>query len=165
MKKYISIVVPLMVLMLHSLPALTQGVGINTSGAPNNNSILDVTATNKGILIPRIDYANRPINNLVSGMLLFVTANGPDGNNAFYYYNGSAWVRFYHIKEYQSLGLSNDTLSINPGNYVFLGSVFPIQGYIKCGLNYINPLTDNNNCGSCGNVCPNGKVCTNGTCL
>jgi hypothetical protein len=127
--------------------------------------MLDVTATNKGILIPRIDYANRPVTNVTSGMLIFVTANGPDGNNGYYYYNGSAWLRFYHIKESQTLGLSNNILSINPGNSVDVGNIFPVQGYLKCGLNYINPLTDNNNCGSCGHVCAVAQVCTNGTCL
>ena len=148
-----------------SQAASAQSVGLNTWGAPNSNSIFEISATNKGILIPRIDYANRPVINVATGMLIFVTSNGPDGNNGFYYFNGSAWVRYYHIKEQQNLALSNDTLYINPGNNVDLGNIFPIQGYIKCGFNYINPLTNNSNCGSCGNVCPSGKTCTNGTCL
>ena len=147
-----------------SITAFGQGIGINTA-VPNSNSLLEINSANKGVLIPRIDYANRPTVNVTSGMLVFVTANGPDGNNGFYYYNGTAWIRLYHIKEQQTLSLSNNILTINPGNSVDLGSVFPIQGYIKCGLNYINPLTDNNNCGSCGSVCAAGKYCTNGTCL
>lgn len=79
-------------------PAMSQSVGINTGGVPNSNSMLEVQSTNKGILIPRIDYANRPTINVTSGMLIFVTANGPDGNNGYYYYNGSAWVRFYRLR-------------------------------------------------------------------
>lgn len=145
-------------------PAFSQSVGINTI-TPNANSVLEISAGNKGVLIPRIDYVNRPTVNVPSGMLVFITANGPDGNNGYYYYTGTSWVRFYHFKEQQMLSLSNNILTITPGNSVDLGNVFPIQGYVKCGLNYINPQTDNNNCGSCGNICPIGKVCTNGVCL
>jgi len=32
-------------------------------------------------------------------------------------------------------------------------------GLICCGANHINPWTDNNNCGVCGNVCPAGSTC------
>jgi Na+-translocating ferredoxin:NAD+ oxidoreductase RnfC subunit len=28
----------------------------------------------------------------------------------------------------------------------------------------VNRQTDNNNCGTCGNVCPAGQICSNGTC-
>lgn len=165
MKRITVIKLFLLLVIALSQPAFSQSVGINTLATPNSNSMLDVYAANKGILIPRIDYANRPVTSVTSGMLIFVTANGPDGNNGYYYYNGTAWVRFYHIKEQQALALSNDTLYINPGNNVDLGNVFPIQGYIKCGFNYINPMTDNNHCGTCSTVCPGGKVCTNGVCL
>lgn len=67
-----------------------QNVGINTDGSlPNPNAMLDVKSTNKGILIPRIDYNNRPTVNVPSGMLIYVVTNGPLGNNAYYYYNGT----------------------------------------------------------------------------
>lgn len=70
------------------------GVGISRDGSsPDVNAILDVKATDKGILIPRIDFSNRPISNLTSGLLVFVIANGPQGNNAFYYYDGIDWVK------------------------------------------------------------------------
>ena len=142
-----------------------QGVAINTDGSlPNANAILDVKSSTKGILIPRLDYANRPTGTLATGMLIYVTANGPDGNNAFYYYDGTSWLKVRNNTEQQTLSLSHDTIYISGANYVPLGSVFTNQGYIKCGTNYINPSTDNQNCGACGNVCPPGQACGNGTC-
>lgn len=70
------------------------GVAINTdSSNSDRNAILDVKATDKGILIPRIDFNNRPKSFLTSGLLIFVIANGPQGNNAFYYYDGTDWVK------------------------------------------------------------------------
>jgi hypothetical protein len=53
--------------------------------------MLDVESASKGILIPRIDYNNKPANP-ANGLLIYVTVNGPLGNNAFYYYNGSEWL-------------------------------------------------------------------------
>ena len=142
-----------------------QSVGINTGASIDGNAMLEVRSTNKGILIPRIDYNNRPLASVLSGTTIFVTANGPAGNNAFYYYNGSTWLKCSVSTEKQQLSKLNDTLYINPpGNHIYLGDVFPVSGYIKCGLVYINPFTDNNNCGACGNVCGGGTICKNGTC-
>ncbi|MBI3295705.1 MAG: hypothetical protein HYZ71_13345 [Deltaproteobacteria bacterium] len=37
-------------------------------------------------------------------------------------------------------------------------------GETKCSGKCVNLQTDNNNCGSCGNVCPTGQSCSSGTC-
>ena len=67
-------------------------IGINSDGSnPDNNAMLDVKATDKGILIPRIDYNNRPIT-LTEGMLIYVNANGPAGNG-YYYFDGTSWTK------------------------------------------------------------------------
>ena len=142
---------------------ITQNVGVNNP-TPDVNATLDVKATNKGILIPRIDYLARPTGSVIAGMLIYVTVNGPSGNNAFYYYNGTDWVKFTLQPENQSLSLNGVSLTISGSNTISLGDTFPIQGYIKCGSIYINPYQNNNNCGSCGNVCPVGKTCVNGSC-
>jgi len=144
---------------------LSQGMAINSSGtSADTGAMLDVNSTNKGILIPRLDYSTRPLTGVANGMLAFITANGPDGNNAFYYFNGTAWVRFYNYNEHQNLSLSNDTLTISLGNYVDLSDVFPVAGYTKCGNAYYNFLTDNNHCGSCLVACPSGQNCISGVC-
>ncbi len=37
-------------------------------------------------------------------------------------------------------------------------------GTLKCAVGCIDPQTDFNNCGTCGNVCGQGQTCTAGTC-
>lgn len=64
-------------------------LGLGTS-SPNASAIIDLSATNKGILIPRIDYNNKPAFP-ATGCMVFVTSNGPQGNNAFYFYDGANW--------------------------------------------------------------------------
>lgn len=41
---------------------------------------------------------------------------------------------------------------------------FPIY-LTNCNGTYVNLDTDNNNCGNCGDTCPTGQVCENGTCV
>lgn len=64
-----------------------QNVGIGTS-SPNTSALLDLTSTNKGLLIPRVTQTQR--NNIVTpavGLLVYQT----DNTTGFYYYNGSSW--------------------------------------------------------------------------
>ncbi|MBT6686964.1 MAG: hypothetical protein HOB05_11595, partial [Bacteroidetes bacterium] len=56
------------------------------------SAMLDVKSTNKGMLIPRIDFDDKPASP-ATGLLIYVSANGPSGNNAFYYYSGTAWLK------------------------------------------------------------------------
>lgn len=64
----------------------TANVGIG--GTPNASAKLDISATDKGILIPRVTLANRPASP-VAGLLIYQTDNTP----GFYYYTGAAWNR------------------------------------------------------------------------
>lgn len=125
---------------------------------------LEIYAVNKGILIPRLDYNARPLTSIASGMLIYVIANGPAGNNAFYYYTGSSWLKYKEQTEKQSLSLAGTAISISNANTVLFGDIFPVQGNIKCNGIFINPYTDINNCGACGNICPGVQTCKNGTC-
>jgi len=65
-------------------------VGINTT-TPNASSILDITSTTRGVLVPRMTQAQRNvIASPATSLLIYQTDNGP----GFYYYNGSSWVSF-----------------------------------------------------------------------
>ncbi|MDO6435208.1 tail fiber domain-containing protein [Flavitalea sp. BT771] len=66
-----------------------QNVGINTTGSqPHASSMLDISSTSKGLLIPRMTAAQRAaIPAPATGLQVYQT----DGAAGFYYYNGSAW--------------------------------------------------------------------------
>lgn len=65
-------------------------VGIDTT-TPNASAALDITSTTKGVLIPRMTFAQR--NLIVSpatGLLIYQTDSTP----GFYYFNGVSWQSF-----------------------------------------------------------------------
>jgi len=63
-------------------------VGIG-SMTPDSSAILDVRSTTKGVLIPRMDSAQRAaIADPATGLLVYQT----DGTDGFYFYNATAWV-------------------------------------------------------------------------
>ena len=63
-------------------------VGIGTT-TPNDSAALDITSTTKGLLIPRMNNAQRQaISSPVAGLMIYQT----DGTVGFYYYNGSSWA-------------------------------------------------------------------------
>lgn len=75
--------------------SLGQGVGINTTGAAaNSKSMLDVDATGKGMLIPRMTWASRPtgLSSTEAGMLIYSTDGDGTNGPGFYYYTGTAWT-------------------------------------------------------------------------
>src|SRR5436190_2574857 len=80
--------------LLFTTVALSQNIFPATGAAgigtltPDASSLLDVTSTTKGILIPRMTQAQRnAIVAPVIGLMIFQTTNTP----GFYYYDGSAW--------------------------------------------------------------------------
>ena len=95
--------------------ALSQNVGINASGnMPDASAMLDVSATNKGLLIPRValtgstDAATIP--SPVTSLLVYNTATaGTAPNNVipgYYYWNGTNWVGLV-------TGIKNDQYSLS----------------------------------------------------
>lgn len=76
---------------LTSVVVNAQSFAINTTGTnADNSSILDVSSTNKGLLIPRMDKtARNAIATPATGLLIYQT--GPD-SSGFQYYNGAQWL-------------------------------------------------------------------------
>ncbi|MEP6597144.1 MAG: tail fiber domain-containing protein [Ginsengibacter sp.] len=68
----------------------TQNISINATGAlPHASAILDVSAANKGILLPRTSTISRlAIANPAKGLILYDSTVA-----AFYFYNGTAWAQ------------------------------------------------------------------------
>jgi hypothetical protein len=73
-----------------SLPIFAQNVGLNADGSvPDASAILDMKATDKGVLVPRMTAAQRTaIASPAIGLLVYQTSV-PVG---FYYYDGTAWA-------------------------------------------------------------------------
>jgi hypothetical protein len=77
-------------LLLISSQLKSQNVGINETGSnPDGSAMLDVTSTNKGILIPRLTRAQKfLINTPANGLLIYQT----DDTMGFWYYETNKWV-------------------------------------------------------------------------
>lgn len=101
----------LIIIMMSLLPTMLHAqVGFNAAGdAPDNSAMLDVSSTDKGILIPRMTAAQRDlISNPAEGLMVFAT-----DQNRFYYYDGSAWTLFDGPKS--SKGLED----LQPGDSLY----------------------------------------------
>lgn len=110
-------------------PSYSQVAIGATQFTPNACSMLEVRASNRGILIPRIDYNNRPTSP-VKGCLIYDTINGPSGDNIFYYYNGTSWVAIGGSVNYDSIPFVHNaarsvTYQRNTGDNVGIGTSTP----------------------------------------
>ena len=75
--------------LLFSTISFSQ-VGIGTT-SPDASSVLDITATDAGLLVPRMTLTNRDnITAPATGLMIYQTDNTP----GFYFYDGSAWSAF-----------------------------------------------------------------------
>jgi hypothetical protein len=75
-----------------------QNVGINSTGAaPNGDALLDISSTNKGLLIPRVSIPNLtligPITGGATTSLLVYNTNAATGLG-YYYWDGADWIKF-----------------------------------------------------------------------
>jgi hypothetical protein len=106
-----------------------EGVSINTTNAlPDQSAILDVSATNKGVLIPRVNIQNltdasAPVNNPQISLLVYNT-NITTGIG-FYYWTGNEWKKLVtdidlqdnsSINEIQDLSLNGYILTLTNDN-------------------------------------------------
>lgn len=110
---------------LLSLSVTAQNVGINTTGAvPLASAMLDIDATNRGLLIPRVALtatnAAGPITAPATSLLVYNSATaGVAPNNVtpgYYYWDGAQWVRFdtgNNIGDWKILGNANTTAGTN----------------------------------------------------
>ena len=80
-------------------------VSINVTGTPADSSaMLDISATTKGFLTPRMTTSQRTaINNPATGLLVFQT----DSASGFYFYNGNTWQ---YLNAVSSQASTNQTL-------------------------------------------------------
>lgn len=75
---------------------LGQGVGISeTTFTPNGQAILDLTSSRRGFLPPRLELNgdDLPISGAKPAGLMVYNVGGAIGADAFYYWDGSAWIQ------------------------------------------------------------------------
>ncbi len=85
MKKLLTIVT---LFIMCSLSYSQVGIGTTT---PDPSAILDITTTEKGLLIPRMTLTEKnAIPSPATGLLVYQT----DGTTGFWYYNGASWTTF-----------------------------------------------------------------------
>lgn len=116
-----------LVALLSSPLTYGQNIGINATGAtPNTSAMLDVDATNKGVLIPRVALTAAnvagPVATPATSLLVYNTATaGTAPNNVtpgFYYWNGARWEKISNDQDaWKITGNSNATSGIH-----FLGT-------------------------------------------
>ncbi len=107
--KKIKNLLTILVTLLFAMDGLAQQVGIHPSAGTSSHSsaILDISASDKGILIPRMDStARKNIAGPAKGLMVFDSTY-----NSFWYYDGTAWT-ILNGPDQQDLQLSNDTLSL-----------------------------------------------------
>ncbi len=95
----------------------TGSVGIgNGNNAPDASAVLDIQSTTNGILIPRMDQAQRDaISSPATSLMVYQTDNTP----GFYYYNGSSWVSTFGAQAINDLSdatysSTTNTLGLGP---------------------------------------------------
>ena len=137
MKSKILILCVLSILCHSSTYAQSGNVGIGIT-IPDGSAILDISSTDSGVLIPRMNFTQRnAISSPAIGLLIYQT----NDTIGFHFYNGSKWVLLTDgTKTIQINNLSDgksDNDGTNNGSSIFLG--------IDAGKN--DNSTDNKNVG------------------
>ena len=116
-------------LLLILIPGLqqymaAQNVGINATGAaPHPSAMLDVSATNKGMLVPRMTAAQRiAIASPATGLLVFDT-----DNTSFWFYNGTVWTNLSAAASGSYWALNGGSLFNNNAGNVGIGTNTPVS--------------------------------------
>lgn len=104
--------------------SFSQSLGINTTGAPADaSSILDLTASDRGILIPRMSQSQRAaINSPATGLLVYQS----DGISGFYFYDGTIWIKLVGNGSNENNWLVENSASataVNSNNQYVAGNV------------------------------------------
>ncbi|MFY9418040.1 MAG: tail fiber domain-containing protein [Bacteroidales bacterium] len=98
MKKLATILIMLISLLMGNISkAQNLGIGPDTFD-PEASAGVEMRFTDKGLLIPRVALTSTssasPITSPATSLLIYNTATAGDVTPGYYYWNGSAWVRF-----------------------------------------------------------------------
>ncbi|MBL7885544.1 MAG: tail fiber domain-containing protein [Flavobacterium sp.] len=103
-------------------------VGVNTTN-PDPSSMLDISATNKGVLVPRVSLSNVTLttldgtNTAATGLLIWNTNAATTGGSGvgFYFFNGTQWMPITQTAtsdhDIYEVGSTNPPNAINDNKY------------------------------------------------
>jgi len=86
-------------------------IGIGTA-SPDASAVLEMEATDKGVLVPRItlNSATDPVSGTKAEGLMVYNDGGSIGVNGFYYWDGTAWKMVYSGTDYEN-GQKHESLT------------------------------------------------------
>ena len=114
----------LLAILLTATITLSAQVAINTDGTQaEQSSMLDVSSTTKGVLIPRMSASQRDaISNPATGLMVFVNTD-----QCFYYYDGSNWIKLLNNDSNDDdWTISGDDVYVSLTKKVGIGATSPI---------------------------------------
>ena len=148
---------PILLLCMTGTARAQTGTSIgSTTAAPSAQ--LDITATNKGLLIPRMDSANRiGIANPATGLIVYQTNGVKPG---FFSYTGTAWRELINsaliTDNNTNIGINNTAPAerLDVGGNIAASGGLSIGGTVAAGTN----ITANGTITANGNISGNGNV-------
>ncbi|WP_136468728.1 hypothetical protein [Flagellimonas onchidii] len=137
MMKHFILAISMVLPCIHMI-AQTTSTGINTLN-PDASSILDVSATDKGVLLPRVALTGETDTSTIIAPAEGLTVFVPDGSGlseGYYYYNGTRWVGLLsgEVSTGDGLRVNGGALEVNIGD----GLRFDAAGALEVGN--IRPL-------------------------
>ncbi len=136
MKNFYVIVLFAIVFSVNNM--FSQSVSINTDGSnADASSILDVKATDKGVLVPRVSLTDvtsaSPVSSPASGLLVYNTNATVTGGHGvgFYVWNGSSWIKLVQ---------DNDGAFIRNQNTTDQTANFRITGIGRANTSFQSPI-------------------------
>lgn len=111
---------------------MTQAqVSINTDGtSPDPSAMLEVKSANRGLLLPRLSFASRPVTP-ATGLAIYQLDSGP----GIYYFDGAAWQKI-SLASWDFWKPNGSHIYFNTGK-VAIGTISPEDN----GLNAVNYIT------------------------
>jgi len=125
--KYLRILLAAVLLAPFTVKAQNKNIGIGTSN-PDPAAILDISSTNKGVLVPRLTTAQiNAINTPPEGLMVYNLDTA-----CYFYYNKFKWESLCH-DEYASngthLGVINGETHVLLGGPLTQNTDIPLSGY------------------------------------
>ena len=152
------------VFYLMAVLTLNAQVSINPTGlSPDPSAALDVSWSNRGLLIPRVALTQTtsplPITSPATSLLVYNTATQNDVTPGYYYWDGTKWIRFGNANlncNTQNMVLKSDGINAvcsqiyDNGTSVGIGTTSPdaqlkleVVGHIQATTGSIRSVNEN----------------------